>query len=405
MLSRYLSIILIILGSCKVAPVDSVNQEIRQLTTIEKNLIQSNYIFGLELFKRINERDKDKNIFISPLSVSFAIGMVLNGAGSQTYDSIKKTLFVTDLSQTEINQSYKSLTDLLLGVDPKVKFKIANAIFYRNNITIKNNFFDENKKYFNALIEGLDFATPASVNKINKWANENTEGKIPIIVERISENEIMFLLNAVYFKADWKLPFDKSMTRDDWFKKSIKDSVACKMMTQEINAGYFENDNFQVIELPYSNGAYSMGIILPKIGQNIDQIIKNLSEESLKQCFDQMEAREVKLFLPKFQIKYKIDLSPVLKSLGMSIAFDPENADFTKIYEGPERAYITNVAHSTFVEVNEEGTEAAAVTSITIGITSIRDRIVVRCDRPFLFMIKEKNTNSIVFIGKLVYPS
>lgn len=405
MLSRYLSIILILFGSCKVAPVDSVNQEIRQLTTIEKNLIQSNYIFGLELFKRINERDKDKNIFISPLSVSFAIGMVLNGAGSQTYDSIKKTLFVTDLSQTEINQSYKSLTDLLLGVDPKVKFKIANAIFYRNNITIKNNFFDENKKYFNALIEGLDFATPASVNKINKWANENTEGKIPIIVERISENEIMFLLNAVYFKADWKLPFDKSMTRDDWFKKSIKDSVACKMMTQEINAGYFENDNFQVIELPYSNGAYSMGIILPKIGQNIDQIIKNLSEESLKQCFDQMEPREVKLFLPKFQIRYKIDLSPVLKSLGMSIAFDPENADFTKIYEGPERAYITNVAHSTFVEVNEEGTEAAAVTSITIGITSIRDRIVVRCDRPFLFMIKEKNTNSIVFIGKLVDPS
>lgn len=403
-MARYILILLFLFSiACKEAPMDNANIEIRQLTKSESKLVNASERFGYNIFQKINESKKNENIFISPISISFALGMTLNGAASSTSDSIRNTLFISDLSKEEINSSYRSLIDYLYSVDTDVKFKIANAIFYRNIITFKKEFIDINKKYFNASVDGLDFSNPRSVDIINNWAKEETEGKIPVIVERIPNDIIMYILNAIYFKGDWKYAFDKNMTKEDWFKKTKNDSVKCDMMNKYISVKYFENEYLQLIELPYANDAFCMNIILPK--EDINELIKKIDSEKIKLWYENMFDSYVNLYLPKFKLKFKSSLKEALKNMGMGIAFDPSLSDFRNLYDGTEKAYISDVNHSTYVDVYEEGTEAAAVTSVEIGITSIREEMVMRCDKPFVFLIRERNSNSILFIGKLFDPS
>lgn len=406
MKSRYLfSIVpLLILLSCKNAPTETTKVENRPLTQNEKQLVSSADKFGLKLFNKVNEFDRDKNILISPLSVSFALGMTLNGANTTTYDSMRTTLELPDISQAQINEAYKSLIELLTGIDPKVNFKIANSIFYRNTYTFESEFIELNKKYFNALVRGLNFNDPATVNIINQWVKENTNGKIDKIVDEIDNDIMMFLINALYFKGTWKYEFDKNATRDDWFIQPNGTRSPCKMMAQEGEFNYFENDDFQAIDLPYGDEAFSMTVFLPKQNKEVDAFISGITEANWNNWLSSFKKQNVKLFLPKFKLVYEIQMKNVLTALGMGIAFDPGNADFTKLYRGSERAYISKVKHKTFVDVYEEGTEAAAVTSVEIGRSSVGQDIVMRCDRPFVFVIREKNSGSILFIGKIIKP-
>ncbi len=394
---------LLLIGSCKYAPTEPPKGEIRSLTQTEAQLVSSADKFGLNLFKKVNEFDYNKNIFISPLSVSLALGMTLNGANTSTYDSMRNTLELPDISQEKINEAYKSLIELLTGIDPKVNFKIANSIFYRNTYTFEQDFIEINKKYFNALVRGLNFDDPATVNIINQWVKDNTNGKIEKIVEEIENDIVMFLINALYFKGTWKYEFDKKNTKDDWFTQPNGTRSQCKMMVQEAEFNYLANEDFQAIDLPYGDGAFSMTIFLPKQNRDVNSFIAGISENNWNAWLSSFTKQKVKLYLPKFKLEYEIQMKNILTALGMGIAFDPYNADFTKLYRGPERAYISKVKHKTFVDVYEEGTEAAAVTSVEIGFTSVGEDIIMRCDRPFVFVIREKNSNSILFIGKITH--
>jgi len=396
---------LLLFTSCTNAPNEPTEDKIRSLTQTEKQLVSSADKFGLKLFKKVNEVEQNNNLFISPLSVSLALGMTLNGANTSTYDSMRATLELPNISQEEINQSYKSLIELLTGIDPKVNFKIANSIFYINSLTFEKDFIEVNKKYFDALIGALNFDDPSSVDIINQWVKDNTNGKIDRIVDKIGNNTIMFLINALYFKGTWKFEFDKQKTKDDLFILQNGTQSPCKMMVQETEFNYFENQEFQAIDLPYGNGAFSMTIFLPKPGVNINSFISDISETDWNNWLSSFTSRKVKLYLPKFKLEYELEMKNVLTSLGMGIAFDPYNADFTKLYRGFERAYISKVKHKTFVDVYEEGTEAAAVTSVEIGIDSIGGEItVMQCDRPFVFTIRENNSGTILFIGKIIKP-
>ena len=373
------------------------------VTNAEKSIASSSGIFGLKLFKTVNDYERDKNIFISPLSVSMALGMMLNGANGNTYDSMKAVLQLNGLNQAEINEAYKNLINILTNIDPKVVFNIANSIWYRNTMQFQQDFINTNKTYFNAEVSGLDFSSPESINIINNWVDQNTNGKITQIITFIPENAVMFLINGIYFKGDWKYQFNKDYTKDDFFTISDNSKVPCKMMEQEGNYKYLSNDLFQAVDLPYGDSSFSMIVFLPK--QDINSLISQFNDRNWNEWLNSFSLKEGDIWLPKFELNYEIKLNDVLKSMGMEIAFS-RSADFTKIYS-PGQVYISNVKHKSYIKIDEEGTEAAAATSVEISLTSSTGgtgKFYMRIDKPFIFVIKDNSANSLLFIGKIINP-
>ena len=380
------------------------NPVVRELTPLEKQLVSSSSEFGFNLFKKINKVEAQNNIFISPLSVSMALGMALNGASGTTYDAMKSTLEFSSLTKQQINETYQSLIGLLTKSDPKVTFNIANSIWYKNTFNFKKEFIDINKKYFNAEVESLDFTNNNSVNIINNWVNEKTNGKISKIVEKIPQNIIMYLINAIYFKGTWKYEFNKKSTQQDIFNDINGNQITCNMMAQKNKFLYYSNSDLQIIDLPYGNENFSMVVILPVWGKNVNEVIEHLDKDTWNNYLSNLKKEEGTIQLPKFKLENKYLLNKVLKQLGMEIAFDKGKADFT-IMNKSGGIYIDEVLHKTFVQVDEEGTEATAVTSVSFGVTSAGGNgFLMRVDRPFVFIIKEKNSNSILFMGKVIKP-
>jgi len=382
----------------------------RGLTIGEQQLVESGNTFGFELFKEVVEQDGDKNIFISPLSVSMALGMTLNGADGDTYDAMKQTLELAGLTEEEINKSYESLIELLRGLDPEVIFQIANSIWYRQGFAAKQAFLDVCQSYFDAEVAELDFSDPAAVDTINNWVDENTNGKIEEIVDSpIDPLTVMFLINAIYFKGTWKYEFDEQNTQSAPFYLPDESDVQCQMMEQKAEFDYYQNDDFQAIDLPYGNGKYSMTVLLPTQDKDIDELISELNDGNWNEWTGNLAEEEVKLYLPKFTLEYELELNDVLKALGMEVAFDDVEADFGRMYDTDqveENLYIAKVKHKTFVEVNEEGTEAAAVTSVEMRFESVGPSgTIMRVNRPFIFAIRENHSGSILFAGKIINPT
>jgi serine protease inhibitor len=390
--------------NCSKSPTGPTNREVRELTSIEKNLVQSDNSFGLKVFQEIIKSDKDQNVFISPLSISMALGMTLNGANGATKDAMQSALELAGLSDQQVNENYKSLIDLLDGLDQKVKFQIANSIWYRNILTFEQPFLDVNKNYFNAEVSGLDFSNPQSKNIINAWVEDNTNGKIKQIVDNIDPLSVMFLINAIYFKGTWTYEFEKNKTQDGVFNLPDGSQVPCKMMVQAGEFSYLANDDFQAVDLPYGDELFSMTVILPQQGKDIDALMETLSAENWNDWFDNISQSEGELYFPRFGLDYEITLNDVLKAMGMEIAFSPSQADFTRMYKNGG-LYIYEVKHKSFIEVNEEGTEAAAATVVDMRLTSVGSGFTMQVDRPFIFAIREKHSGTILFIGKITNPS
>lgn len=393
----------VLLVQCERNPVSA---KMRPLTSLEKRLVQSGNEFGFRLFREINKGTPGQNVFISPLSVSMALGMTLNGANGSTLEAMQQTLALAGLNNDDINQSYRSLIDLLTTLDTKVLFDIANSIWYKQEYTFEPQFMDLNRTYFDAEVQALDFSDPKSVDTINRWVDEKTRGKIQKILDRIDSRDVMFLINAIYFKGTWTYEFDKKHTEDDLFNLPDGSQKPIKMMAQTGSFPYFQTDDFQAVDLPYGDRAFSMTIILPRPNRDLDSLIAALTPESWDQWMQSFAPATVTVQLPKFKMEYDITLNEVLKALGMGIAFDPMKADFTRMYS-PGGIFISFVRHKTFVQVDEEGTEAAAVTAVGVRATSVGDSgpILVRVDRPFLFAIRERQSGTLLFVGKIVEPS
>ena len=374
----------------------------RPLTSQEMSLVASDNRFGVKIFKSIAAVQNDSNIFISPLSISMALGMTLNGALAETREALEQTLELQGLSQQQINESYQSLIQLLTQLDPAVIFRIANSIWYRQGMPVKQSFLDLNRQYFNARIEGLPFDNPTSVDIINQWVDDQTSGRIKKIIEQIDPNDLMFLINAIYFKGDWTYKFDKALTQPANFYGPHGSVYPCQLMHRESEFLYLQTYDFQAVDLPYGIGDFRMAIFLPFPEKNIDSLIASLTNQQLDQWIKSFANREGILEIPKFKMEYKLDLKEVLSALGMGIAFDPAQANFKDIYEGPENAFISRVLHKSFVQLDEEGTEAAAVTSVTITLTSAGGAFYLRADRPFFFIIHDTHSHTILFAGKIV---
>jgi serpin B len=377
----------------------------RQLTPSEQAIAASTSGFAFALLQAVNRSATDSNVFISPLSASMALGMALNGAATETYDEMRDALGVGIRPLAELNGAYKALIELLRGLDKTVDFRIANAVWYRDTFgpSIAPAFLTDTKQFFDARVSGLNFASPQAVTTVNDWVKTGTNGKIDKMLDEVPSNVVMYLMNAIYFKGAWRQPFDPKRTADANFTDHRGAEVAVRMMTRKGGFRLRSEPDAMVVELPYGGDAFVMTILLPAAGTNINAFIATLTASRWQAATSGLTESTFDLYLPKFKLTWARGLNDDLKSIGMRRAFVPDGADFTRLSPSLGRnLYITDVRQKTFVDVNEEGTEAAAATSVGIGVTSLPPSI--RLDRPFVFAIRERISGTILFIGKIVRP-
>ena len=375
------------------------------MTTKSLQLVKANNDFTFNLFKALPE-SQGKNVMVSPLSISLALSMTLNGADGTTKTDMINTLGFNNLSVDEINQVYLDLVVALKKADPNVVLNVANSIWIKKGFPVLEPFITTNQKYFYARVETLDFsASSASLNTINSWVNDKTNAKIPKILDKISPEEIMFLINAIYFNGKWQIQFEKSKTENGSFTLASGSSVSVPLMKVKEKFGYSEQTGYEALRMPYGRGKFGMVILLPDVGKTPDQIMAQMTPaiwETLKTSLT--ATTKVDVWMPSFKFTWESDLNEILTSLGMAVAFSSEDANFSKINSSAQ-LFISKVKHKTYVEVNEEGTEAAAATSVGIGVTSIgpggQEFHVIR---PFLFFITEEDTGAILFAGKVENP-
>ncbi len=395
--------------SCQQQETNPDDNKIIQLDEKSAQLIESDNAFGLEIFRKIREESAKENIMISPLSISVALAMAYNGAGSDTKTEMENALKLNGLTPEQINNSYKMLIAALQSLDEDVVFELANAIFYAKQFDVKSPFLNTNKNYYDAKVESLDFSSPSSVKHINDWVAEKTHDKIVKIVESLSPDDRMVLLNAIYFNGIWSVKFDEDGIKMHNFNKKGGANIEVPMMNKEDKLEYTTNSLFSAIKLPYGTGQYNMVVLLPGSDKNSADIIDDLSADNWNEWMKSFEIEEhVVVTMPRFKFAFELQLNNVLKKMGMQKAFVSSQSDFTEITDD-KKLYISSVVHKSFIDVNENGTEAAAVTSVTFSTTSIGSgdqikKIYFTADRPFVFAITEKDTDAILFIGEVQNP-
>ncbi|HET7552315.1 MAG TPA: serpin family protein [Gemmatimonadaceae bacterium] len=380
-----------------------IEQLPRPLSSVEQQIAEGSTGFGLSLLREVNEQSEPgTNVFISPLSASMALGMTATGAAGETLDSMRTVLGYQDVDLEEMDESYRSLIDLLRGLDPGVDFRIANSIWYRDDLPVEQSFVDATKKYFDAEVAALDFGSPGAVGTINDWVKRSTNDKIDKIVQEIPQEIVMYLINAIYFKGSWTAQFDKAQTRDEPFFADDGSQPSVPMMTVEGAFDAAATSEYSAVELPYGGGAYSMVVVVPQQGYSVDSLIARMDAPGWEALLASLHDASGIVQIPKFRLEWKGNLNQSLIDMGMGIAFDLGRADFTGISRGGGLA-ISTVDQKTYVNVDEEGTEAAAVTAVGITTTSAPSALL-RADRPFLFAIRERFSGTLLFIGKMAVP-
>jgi serine protease inhibitor len=373
------------------------------LSLKQVSLIESENSFAFDIFRKVLESTPEsKNVIISPLSISYALSMTLNGANAATRDSMIKALRLNNITVDELNQSYKDLTSALLSVDQRVLISIANSVWIENNFVVKKPFTDVLAGYYNAEAKPFDINDATAPDKINAWIESKTNGLIKEMVGQLNDNTVMLLINAIYFKGKWNIQFDKSSTSSRSFTRPDGTGVTAPSMHQSENHKVYRGDGFVFAEIPYGQGNFVMDILLPDT-REISSLAPLLTDPGFKTVLNTLMTRKVNLYLPKFKYGYKKTLKEVLSDMGMGIAFT-DAADFSNISNLP--LLINEVTHQAFIETNEEGTEAAAATVVDIGVTSAgpNDPVLVDVNRPFIYIIREITTNSILFMGKVADP-
>ncbi|MGI6340282.1 MAG: serpin family protein [Bacteroidales bacterium] len=376
------------------------------LTAVAPVAIQSSNEFGIELFTRVAESE-NKNLMLSPLSASTALTMLLNGCGGDTYSQLQGTLkYPAEMSISEINEAYKSLVGQLLTVDPRVQLALANAIFYRNGFNVKPPFLGIMNDDYKATVKALDFAAPTALTTINKWASDNTKGKIPEVLNEISEDAVMFIMNALYFNGDWSYQFDKSMTQELPFHPDGGSVTDVPTMKGEVGAKFAGGEGFRAIEMPYGQTNFTMVVIVPD--ESLSAFYPAFTHETWDQITTDLDGVDefgsIVVLMPKFKFSYEKILDDQLKSMGMIDAFIEFQANLEGISD--QSIFVSFVKQNTFVEVDEEGTEAAAVTTIGVELVSVGPQHPQQfiIDKSFVFAIRERTTNTLLFIGQVVNP-
>ena len=375
------------------------------LTKSEAEVLEAGMDFSFDLFREVSSRNEYKNIFISPLSAHIATSMLANGAGGETYSQIVRTLGYDGFSIDDVNSAYKTLVTGLRSVDTSTKLEIANALWVEKNFPVSKAFADGLSKNYDAYVKNLDFSSRDAVKTINKWCSEKTHEMIPDFLKELSPDNVLILMNALYFNGKWKEKFESSQTAEDKFLTIDSKSVKKEFMHIEKDFNYAETEDgkIRMCELPYGNGAFVMDVILPDPDVDFKEFIDKMTDEEWKTMFTYRGAHKIQLSLPKFRMEAEYDLRDALVAMGMPLAYQKGKADLKKMCSNDSWIlWVDRTIQKTVIEVDENGSEAAAVTAHLIkGVTSAGPGKIIdfNCDHPFMFMIRETTSGAILFMG------
>ena len=361
--------------------------------------------FGFKLIQQVAKDRPVTNISISPYSAATVLHMVGSGAEGTTKAEMQRVLETTGLPSKDVGAANKEIAQSLNNASGHVTLTTANAIWYRPNTSIKPTFISTNQQFYGATVEPLNFADPHSLGIINTWASDKTQGKIKRLADGMidGDNTQLFLASAIYFKGKWAKPFPVKDTRDQSFHLQGGGEKPIPMMRESTHLDYAEGSGYQAVRLPYDGENLAMYVFLPDSSSSPEAVLAKLSGGSWRhEIQSRFRYGEGTLVLPKFRIEYSVELIAPLRSLGMRAAFDPSTANFSGIALG---LFISAARQKTFVEVNEEGTEAAAVTAVAPSLTGLTPRFEMIVDRPFLFLIEDKQTQTILFMGVVFDPT
>jgi serpin B len=400
--ARYWLPVLFVAG-CTASPADEQGEPPRAFRVDELAVSRANTSFGLELFAMVHAAAADPNVMVSPLSVSMALGMTANGAEDETLRDMRATLGFGTMPEDSVNAAYEGLIAQLHARDPGVEFRLANSVWHDQRFSVEQPFLELARDYFDAEVRAIDFRTATAPRTISGWAEDATGGRIKDLITRIDPQEVMFLVNAVYFKAPWSRPFDPDATRPGPFQRLSGGSIDVPTMSGDGAWPHTRNSDVDIVELLYADSAFSMVIVVPATGRDLDDVVDSLTPERWQTWMDALEPGRILFSMPKFRFEFGETLNDALIAMGMGVAFDDSRADFDRISRERTDLYISRVEHKTFIDVHELGTEAAAATAVGVGVTSLPPRIVV--DRPFLFAIRERSAGTLLFVGRVGDPS
>ena len=376
-------------------------------------------LFAFNLFAEELKRNPGKNVILSPASIGIALAMTFNGAGGETRQAMARTLALPAGSSFKaVNRAYSEYCRSLLAADPKVELAIASALWAKQDVDFKKPFLARNRECYGARVTALDFGDPATLGLINGWVSEQTKGKIKGILDQISDEAILFLMNAIYFKAPWTVAFDpKATISDAEFTLFDGQNKRHPRMFQSGHYMYLKGAGFQAVALPYASKRFSLYLFLPDKGKGVKEtqanqqrFLSGLNAPNWDSWMPQFRSTKGDVMVPRFKLEYDTELSGALSELGMGVAFDREHANFRSMcpVRPGENVCINQVKHKTFVEVNEEGTEAAAVTSVgMIRTTSVRlpeDSFTLNVDHAFVCAIVDEQSKSPLFLLSVIEP-
>ncbi len=380
-----------------------------QQLVLLRNVAEQNNRFAFDLYQKLTEQNQN-NLFFSPYSISSALAMTYAGARNNTARQMADVMYFQKLGD-KLHPGYGLMIERMNtgSRDAAYQLNVANALWGQQGFDFLESFLNLVRRNYQAGLQRVDFRrTEAARQTINQWISEKTQGKIEELLKTgdLSALTRLVLTNAIYFKGNWSSQFKEEQTRKEPFYLIDGETVQAPLMHQTNRFGYMEDKLFKLLELPYAGEDLSMVILLPKKRRGLPEFEQNIEPQILTQWLRRIHTGEVKVAIPKFKMTYRCYLSSILTGLGMQDAFDSQKADFSGM-TGHKDLHISSVIHQAYVDVNEEGTEAAAATGVTMRATAVQPRPtpVFRADHPFIFMIRDKQTNSILFWGRVMNPT
>ena len=378
---------------------EEIDPEFMVLSDAQYDLVKRNNNFALNLFSEM--KGVGSNV-VSPMSVTYLMAMLANGAEASTREEIMDAIGAKDFDIDEMNAFYAYLIRRAKTADKQTTLNIANYIALNKEFKLKKKFASTIADSYQGAVESLDFTNPESTKRINGWCSEHTNNMIPTIIDQVEPSAVSYILNAIYFNGTWTDKFDKNNTKKEQFNGYTRDIMYVDMMHRNAKYYYTSNDVYSAVTLPYGSGAYSMTVILPNEGKFISDLTKTLNADTIASLRRNMEECLVDLKLPRFTTEMKLPLKGIVAKLGAPSMFDATRADFSSFANG--NVYVSEMLQKAKIEVSEEGTKAAAVTMGMVKLTSMRPqeprRVDFHCDRPYVYMIQDNYTGAILFMGQ-----
>lgn len=367
------------------------------LSDAQCDIIENNNAFALNLFSQMKGFDSK---VVSPMSVSYLMGMLANGADGQTRQEIMKAIGCEKVSLRDLNEFYQMLITHANHFDKATTINIADYIALNCHYQLKDGFASTMQNYYKAGVESLDFSKASTLKRINRWCSDHTDGMIPKIIEQVDADAVSYIMNAIYFNGTWTDKFDTRQTKLENFQGYTRDIKKTQMMHRNGKYQYMDNADFAAVNLPYGNGSYSMTVILPNRGKSIDEVMAGLDAKKVGELRRSMDECVVDLKLPRFTISQETSLNDIISKLGAPTMFT-SGADFSNFASG--NLSISKMLQKAKIEVSEEGTKASAVTVAMVAMTALRPeprKVEFHANRPFIYMITEHSTGAILFMGQ-----